>query len=324
MKKTLIAENYGDFISVSKENIILKSKEAAESIPLKELSHVVIKGSYVSFSSALILKCLRNDIPIILLDNLGRPYSVIRELKRISDSKERQINFLKSRKSVGFVLKLLRGKVRRQHQVLHYHIRSLRLVKKDKVKEIEGYDFRYLLHSFDVYDKREVPIREISREIFLLEARSSRVYWKAFLKLFPRFSFPGRKKRKSEDPINKLLNYGYALLSSLILKNIIFAGLDPNVPLLHHRKGLAFPFVFDLMEPFRPITDHIVISFLHKQKKHVFGKNEEIRKSVLRRFRRFWFENMKKPQPWSKSGKSLEKLVGELIEKYKEMTNFRA
>jgi len=96
MKKSLIAENYGDFISISKENVILKNKDVIEISPLKELSQVIIKGAYVSFSSAVILKCLKNGISIILLDNLGRPYSVIGGLKRINDSKERQTNFSNS------------------------------------------------------------------------------------------------------------------------------------------------------------------------------------------------------------------------------------
>lgn len=317
MRRPFIAENYGDFISISKENIVLKNKDSAETTPLKEISHVVIKGTYISFSSALILKCLKRGIPIILLDNLGRPYSVISELKRASDSKERQISFSKSHKSINFVCKLLKEKVRRQHQVLHYHIRSLRLAKNENVKIIEGYDFKSFLRSFDTYAKRKIPIREISQDIFLLEARSSRAYWKAFLKLFPKSDFPGRKKRNSEDPINKLLNYGYALLSSLILKTVVFASLDPNVPLFHHRKGLTFPFIFDLMEPFRPLADHTVISFFHKQKKQILGKNGEIRKSVLRRFRRFWFENTRNPQPWSKSEKQLDVLIAELMGKYK-------
>jgi len=182
MHRPVVAENYGDFISVSKENVILKNKDKIESTPLKELSHVIIKGSYVSFSSAVILRCLKKSIPIILLDNLGKPYSVISGLKRTNDIKERQINFSNSYRSVGFVIKLIKEKIRRQHQVLHYHIHSLRLDGNNEIKEIEGYDFRHFIQSLDVYTKRKVPVREISRDVFLLEARSSRAYWKAFSK----------------------------------------------------------------------------------------------------------------------------------------------
>lgn len=322
MLRPLIAEEYGDFISASKENIVLKNKDVAESVPLKELSHVIIKGSSVSFSSAFILKCFKRGIPIILLDDLGRPYSVINKISKTSNSKERQTNFSNSFRSVSFVCKLLKQKIRRQHQVLHYHIRSLRLNIIEKTKSIEGYDFKNFLNSFDPFIRRKISIKEISQDIFLLEARSSRAYWKAFSKLFPNLSFPGRKKRNAEDPTNKLLNYGYALLSSLIIKTMVFTGIDPAVPLLHHRKELELPFLFDLMEPFRPIADHIVISFLHKQKKQILNKEEGIRKSVLKRFRKFWFKNMKKPQPWSKSKKTIEQLVAEIIKSYKKEISF--
>ncbi len=317
MRQPLIAEDYGDFISVSGENIILKNKESAVSVPITKLSYIAIKGSFISFSSAVILKCLKRNIPIILLDSLGRPYSVIRNIWENDYIKQRQSEYSSHFKSVGFVSYLLKEKVRKQHQVLYYHIRSLRLNSREEIKTIEGYNFKIFLNSFNALAKRRVAVGEISRDIFLLEARASRSYWRAFSKLFPKSLFPGRKKRHSEDPINKLLNYGYALLSSLILRDIIFTGLNPTVPLLHHRRTLDFPFVFDLMEPFRPINDHIVLSFFHKQKKLIVDKNGQIKKSVLKRFRRFWFKEMAEPQPWSKSKKSIEKLIKELIEKYK-------
>ncbi|MEK7537201.1 MAG: CRISPR-associated endonuclease Cas1 [Patescibacteria group bacterium] len=318
MRRPLIAENYGDFISVSKEKIIFKNKDIVESVLFKELSYIVIKGSYVSFSSALFLRCLKRDIPIVLLDDLDRPYSVISKFKRSAGIKERQSDFSNSKKSTDFVLKILRQKIRKQHQVLHYHIRSLRLNKGKEIKILEGYDFRYFIKLFGDLVKKRLPAIKISRDIFLLEARSSRAYWLAFSRLFPKSIFPGRRKRNSDDPVNKLLNYGYALLSSITLKTMVLAGLDPTVPLLHHRKSLNFPFVFDLMEPFRPINDHIVISFLHKQKKDVIGRNGELRKSVLKRFRKFWFKEIKESEPWSKSKKPIEKFIIELIEKYKK------
>lgn len=323
MRQPLIAEEYGDFISVSKENIILKNKDSAESIPLKELSHVIIKGLAVSFSTAFILKCLKKNIPIILLDDFGKPYSVIKKIGKDGDLKEFQINFSNSPKSGIFISKLLKQKIRRQHQILHYHIRSLRLNKEQKVEKIENYNFKIFFDSFDALIKDKKPIKEIRKGLFLLEARSSRAYWKAFSKLFPKLFFPGRQKRKAKDPMNKLLNYGYALLSSLIIKVMVLAGIDPSVPLLHHRKELTFPFLFDLMEPFRPINDHAVISFLHKQKRQILYKNGEIRKSVLRRYRKFWFKNIRKPQPWSKSKKTVEQLAAELIENYKKEISFK-
>src|SRR3989344_1136813 len=161
MRKPFIAEDYGDFISVSKENIVLKNRDKTESAPLKESSHVIVKGSFISFSSAFILKCLKNNIPIIRLDNLGRPYSVIDNLKRTSNSKELQVNFSKNNKSTNFVVRLLKEKIRKQHQVLHYHIRSLKLNNTNELKNIEGYNFKHFIDSFDVCTKKKISIRKI-------------------------------------------------------------------------------------------------------------------------------------------------------------------
>jgi len=142
MRKPFIAEDYGDFISVAKENVVLKNKDKVESTPLKEISHIIIRGQFISFSSAFVFKCLKRNIPIILTDGLWKPYSVISSIRTRGYVSELQIKFSNSWRSTGFVCQLLKEKIRKQHQVLHYHIRSLRLNKKNEIKSIEDYDFR--------------------------------------------------------------------------------------------------------------------------------------------------------------------------------------
>ncbi len=324
MRSPLIAENYGDFLSISKNNIVLKNKNLVESTPIKELSHIIIKGHSVSLSTAFVLKCLNNNLPIILLDDFWKPYSVITKSGKASRLSALQLKFVNGNKGARFIGNLLKEKARKQHQVLHYHIRSLRLNSNNEVKNIEAYNFKNFLNSFDVLVKQKSSVEKMRQQFFLLEARSSRAYWKVISKLLRSVNFPGRQKRNSMDPFNKLLNYGYALLSSTIFKTSVLAGLDLSIPLLHHRKGVAFPFVFDLMEPFRPITDHIALSFLHKQKKQIFNKHKEIRTSVLKRYREFWFKEMNETQPWLKSNKSTNNLIIKLVDKYKNYLNIKS
>ena len=73
--------------------------------------------------------------------------------------------------------------------------------------------------------------------------------------------------RNASHPVNAILNYAYAVLQSQIQIDAVAEGYDPTVGIMHEgRDGLA-AFVFDLMEPERPVVDRKVLEFV---KSHVF------------------------------------------------------
>lgn len=85
-----------------------------------------------------------------------------------------------------------------------------------------------------------------------IEGRAARRYWS---KLFAGVDF--KRDTDGEDSINGALNYGYAVLRSLIARAIVGSGLNPALGLFHHNKYNAFCLADDLMEPFRPAVDKI-------------------------------------------------------------------
>lgn len=60
--------------------------------------------------------------------------------------------------------------------------------------------------------------------------------------------------------INAMLNYGYAILLSLITREIVAAGYLPQMGIHHCNEGNPYNLACDLMEPFRPIVDNIVFT----------------------------------------------------------------
>ena len=75
MKKPLIIEGYGYFISLSQDNFILRNskKDIEEQQTIKETAHVVIRGGGIALSSDFLLTCARRSIPLVLLDYRNRP-----------------------------------------------------------------------------------------------------------------------------------------------------------------------------------------------------------------------------------------------------------
>lgn len=68
---------------------------------------------------------------------------------------------------------------------------------------------------------------------------------------------------QTQDPINLSLNYAYALLRHRIGAAVRLAGLDPYLGILHEANGRHDALVSDLMEPYRPSIDRLVLRLIN-------------------------------------------------------------
>ncbi len=70
--------------------------------------------------------------------------------------------------------------------------------------------------------------------------------------------------RNASDPINAMLNYAYAALRSQIHIEAASEGYDQCRGIMHHDRDDTQAFVYDLIEPRRPIVDAAVLAFVLK------------------------------------------------------------
>ena len=112
--------------------------------------------------------------------------------------------------------------------------------------------------------------KDLKRLLFV-EGRIAEVYWKVFQSLIPKkYGFVSRThethQMNSTDPVNTLLNYGYAFLESRCRTSINAVGLEPSIGFLHEIAQPKYPLVYDLQEPFRWIIDKTIISCVENEK----------------------------------------------------------
>lgn len=88
-----------------------------------------------------------------------------------------------------------------------------------------------------------------------LEAQAARRYWPLLM---------GKAFRRDRDVggANALLNYGYAIMRATVARAIVAAGLHPTVGIQHSNRGNAFALADDLVEPFRPLVDALVVAMV--------------------------------------------------------------
>ena len=66
-------------------------------------------------------------------------------------------------------------------------------------------------------------------------------------------------RNRDANDINLFLNYAYTVLRAMVARSVCANGLLPYLGLKHCQQSNTMPLVDDLIEPFRPIADKVVI-----------------------------------------------------------------
>lgn len=89
------------------------------------------------------------------------------------------------------------------------------------------------------------------------EARAAVYYWANLFPDIPEFS-----REREGIPPNNLLNYGYAILRAVVARSLVSSGLLPTFGIFHRSKYNAYCLADDIMEPYRPFVDKVVVEIL--------------------------------------------------------------
>ncbi|GBR74837.1 CRISPR-associated protein Cas1 [Candidatus Termititenax aidoneus] len=91
------------------------------------------------------------------------------------------------------------------------------------------------------------------------ESQVAKKYWKSYFQVLRRPL--QREHRHAKSFENIALNYGYAVISSLIHRAVLIHGLLPELGIQHKSKPGSRPLIYDLLEPFRAFIDLYLYKF---------------------------------------------------------------
>ena len=90
-----------------------------------------------------------------------------------------------------------------------------------------------------------------------IEAQAARRYWQALMG-------SGFRRDQNAEGANAMLNYGYTVLRAIVSRSICASGLHPGLGIFHANRGNTFPLSDDLMEPYRPLVDQLVLNLIRQ------------------------------------------------------------
>lgn len=109
------------------------------------------------------------------------------------------------------------------------------------------------------------------------EGRAAAYYWKSLF--CPESEF---KRRRYGDPPNNLLNYGYAVLRAIVARNLVASGMLPAVGIHHRNKYNPFCLADDIMEPYRPYVDRLILDILDNfEEEEIVDLTTEVKAEIL-------------------------------------------
>ncbi len=280
MHRHLTLAEYGQFLGVRGECLLVRHEEREHEYPLSRLKSVQIAKKGVSLSSDALLKCASRGIKLFVCDFRNQTVACLSGTSQHAVAAVRQAQFrvLESDHCRTLAARLVAGKIRNQRATLLY------FGKYHQGKSATIQPVAEQLSALAAQARhREQHEHALWRERLMgVEGQAAALYWQTLKQtgLLP-VNFPGRTGRLAEDAGNMALNYGYAILTSYIWNAIINAGLEPYAGFFHTPRPGKPSLVLDLMEEYRPwVVDRAVI----KQRSALKGKNTldaKLRKALV-------------------------------------------
>ncbi|MGQ9505491.1 MAG: type II CRISPR-associated endonuclease Cas1 [Thermogutta sp.] len=221
-------------LSVRHCQLVIDVPDGAETtIPLAEVAVLVVGHPQVAMTQPVLARLAEAGGVCVVCDGKSRPVGTMFPLAQHHAQTER----LTAQARAPLALRQ----------------RLWRQIVRNKI-ESQAAVLRTLYH--DDFGLQQLVRRVRSNDASNVEGMASRRYWR---RLFQDPSF--RRKPDREDQ-NRFLNYGYAILRAVTARAIVGTGLHPSLGIHHHHRYNPFCLADDLMEPFRPRVDLLVVQLL--------------------------------------------------------------
>lgn len=248
---TVFVDKPGTFLGKKSRRIVVRTLDGdRQEYPLLKLQEITVAGKGISFSTDLLYQAVKLGVRISFVDRFGRYYVTVASpyLTQTIETARAQMREYNTQKRFEFAKAIVLKKIRNQAKLIKFSLKKNgNIFFKEKVQMIE--EFATSIESIgDTLRDEKLRGEEGRGALFSFEGRAANLYWSA-LKLFlaDEIEFPGRTGRGAKDPVNVLLNYGYAILFARIETTILSCGFLPFAGFLHADRPGKPSFVLDVM-----------------------------------------------------------------------------
>lgn len=238
IKRTLFFGNPA-YLSTQNQQLKVSFPEVEKEdrlIPIEDIGIIVLENQQITITNGLLQKLTENKSSVISCNGQHLPTAMLLPTHGHTEITERvryQINASQPLKK-NLWAQTITAKI--QNQSAHL---------KEKGKDAVRLD----------YLARNVQSGDSGNH----EAQAAAVYWQSL------FDIEDFNREQNGIPPNNLLNYGYAILRTIIARAIVSSGMLTVLGIWHRNKYNPFCLADDLMEPYRPYVDLIVADIVENE-----------------------------------------------------------
>ncbi|MCX6266914.1 MAG: CRISPR-associated endonuclease Cas1 [Bacteroidetes bacterium] len=211
-----------------------------------------------------------HQIPFIICDRCGLPvvrtYSA--QFINITALRRKHYKFTSSPKAAAWAMEMILKKIDGQLATMAF-VTDRKPSLKGAFAKAESEMSRQtekISRSFDQMNP------EWKKAVLFLESYAASRYWQLIGQKLPvPFTFSNRVKFNSSDLFNPCINYLYGMLRNQMDTVISSTGLDPGLGIVHCDQYKTPTLVFDLMEPFRPVIDRMLLTAILEKRVKVLS-----------------------------------------------------
>lgn len=209
-------------------------REASGSVPIEDLGFVILDHQQLVLTHALMMSLMANHVTIISCNSSHMPDGLMLPQETHSIQTARTRAQLEASEPL---------KKNLWQQTVQAKIANQKLLLAAEGVPIENM----------AYWQKNVKSGDTENH----EGRASAYYWANIFGMIPDF-----KRSREGSPPNNLLNYGYAILRAVVARALVSAGLHLVLGIHHRNKYNSYCLADDLMEPYRPVVDKLVLAIL--------------------------------------------------------------
>jgi CRISPR-associated protein Cas1 len=264
IKKTLYFENPA-YLSMKNKQLVIKLPEVEKNdtlpdsfkteniktIPIEDIGIIILDNKQITITHGLIEALLENNCSLITCNSSRMPTGLHLPLDGNSVQSERFTAQIEA--SVPLKKQLwqqtIQAKIENQAYVLNKcRNEGIKECRNEGIGECENVPVGNMLKW-----ARDVKSGDSDN----LEGRAAAYYWK---NMFPKIE--NFTRGREGVPPNNLLNYGYAILRAIVARSLVVSGLLPTLGIHHHNRYNAYCLADDIMEPYRPFVDKLVVEIV--------------------------------------------------------------
>ena len=235
--------------------VVEKNSEVVGRLPIRLVDGVVV-GRNAQLSTQTIFELMEQHIPIFYIDGRGKIIGHFINEKQSATRLLRQLEIFRDpQRQLELAREVIAEKIFNQRDLLKRYEKTVDADKLDKAA-------KKLKQTAD-----KLNAMQTLDELRGAEGLAAKFYFATFADLLDgKWKWKERTQHPARDPVNALLNYGYAFLEREVRIAVAFAGMDARIGFFHANDGRKDSLIFDLMEFFRqPVIDRFILSLFNKK-----------------------------------------------------------